>query len=104
MAGTARIVLGVIFVIIGLLTLIILVGLIPLTIGVLLIAWGLDARKRERIEQWLEQAMAQQTQLLQQMTWILSSQSHSPTIVTASPVSLSPHQGTVSDAPHEPTS
>ena len=72
MAGIMRIALGAIFVMIGLLTLNILVGIIPLTIGALLIAWGLDARKRELAERRVEQAMAQQAQLLQQIHRLLT--------------------------------
>lgn len=76
MAGIARIVVGVILVIIGIATLIFLIGILPLIIGIALIAWGLDARRREAAEQRQQQSMAQQTAILQQMAATQAMQSH----------------------------
>jgi hypothetical protein len=45
-AGTVRIVLGVLLVLFGLATLIFLVGIIPLLLGLVFIFWGVDARRR----------------------------------------------------------
>ncbi len=67
MAGTVRIMMGMFFVLIGLFSLIFIVGIFPLLIGFALIAWGMDAKRREAAYAIHNQMMVQQTQMLQQM-------------------------------------
>lgn len=68
MAGTVRIVLGVLFVLFGLVTLVLAVGWFFLLFGIVLILWGVSASRAANVSRQLRIIRRQQDQIIRTMS------------------------------------